>query len=182
MYLYFFFQTFTASDYSGLCICMVETQYLKIFNFHEYSKLWHFVYWLYITFNVLFQSYTASGYGHLPICMAKTQYSLSTDAAAKGVPKVNLFCFVMLFFNSHVFICCSNSFCTYAFLAGLYGDNSLIFFVRNLLSKHHHHYHQRVSLFLLEMLRLLLVRDIFTLSAVILRPYPDYPPVLVSMM
>lgn len=26
------------------------------------------------------------GYGSLPICMAKTQYSLSTDAAAKGVP------------------------------------------------------------------------------------------------
>lgn len=30
--------------------------------------------------------YTASGYSHLPICMAKTQYSLSTNAAAKGVP------------------------------------------------------------------------------------------------
>lgn len=30
--------------------------------------------------------YTKSGYGHLPICMAKTQYSLSTNAAAKGVP------------------------------------------------------------------------------------------------
>jgi formyltetrahydrofolate synthetase len=33
-----------------------------------------------------FQTYTAAGYGSLPICMAKTQYSLSTDAAAKGVP------------------------------------------------------------------------------------------------
>jgi formyltetrahydrofolate synthetase len=32
------------------------------------------------------QSYTKAGYGNLPICMAKTQYSLSTDAAAKGVP------------------------------------------------------------------------------------------------
>jgi len=30
--------------------------------------------------------YTAAGYGKLPICMAKTQYSLSTNAAAKGVP------------------------------------------------------------------------------------------------
>mmetsp|Transcript_16907 Transcript_16907/g.15261 ORF Transcript_16907/g.15261 Transcript_16907/m.15261 type:complete len:638 (+) Transcript_16907:120-2033(+) len=30
--------------------------------------------------------YTEAGYSHLPICMAKTQYSLSTDAAAKGVP------------------------------------------------------------------------------------------------
>ncbi len=34
----------------------------------------------------LSQSYTSVGYGSLPICMAKTQYSLSTDAAAKGVP------------------------------------------------------------------------------------------------
>jgi formyltetrahydrofolate synthetase len=32
------------------------------------------------------ESYTRAGYGSLPICMAKTQYSLSTDAAAKGVP------------------------------------------------------------------------------------------------
>jgi formyltetrahydrofolate synthetase len=32
-------------------------------------------------------SYTQSGYGNLPVCVAKTQYSLSTDAAAKGVPK-----------------------------------------------------------------------------------------------
>lgn len=32
------------------------------------------------------QVYTAAGYDKLPICMAKTQYSLSTDAAAKGVP------------------------------------------------------------------------------------------------
>jgi len=32
------------------------------------------------------QMYTAAGYGKLPICMAKTQYSLSTNAAAKGVP------------------------------------------------------------------------------------------------
>jgi methylenetetrahydrofolate dehydrogenase (NADP+) / methenyltetrahydrofolate cyclohydrolase / formyltetrahydrofolate synthetase len=32
------------------------------------------------------ESYTSNGYSHLPICMAKTQYSLSTDAAAKGVP------------------------------------------------------------------------------------------------
>jgi methylenetetrahydrofolate dehydrogenase (NADP+) / methenyltetrahydrofolate cyclohydrolase / formyltetrahydrofolate synthetase len=31
-------------------------------------------------------AYTSNGYSHLPICMAKTQYSLSTDAAAKGVP------------------------------------------------------------------------------------------------
>jgi hypothetical protein len=32
------------------------------------------------------QSYSAAGYDKLPICMAKTQYSLSTNAAAKGVP------------------------------------------------------------------------------------------------
>lgn len=32
------------------------------------------------------KSYTDAGYGSLPVCMAKTQYSLSTDAAAKGVP------------------------------------------------------------------------------------------------
>ena len=32
------------------------------------------------------KTYTEAGYGHLPICMAKTQYSLSTNAAAKGVP------------------------------------------------------------------------------------------------
>jgi len=32
------------------------------------------------------KSYDANGYSHLPICMAKTQYSLSTNAAAKGVP------------------------------------------------------------------------------------------------
>lgn len=35
---------------------------------------------------VIRQSYTSAGYDKLPICMAKTQYSLSTDAAAKGVP------------------------------------------------------------------------------------------------
>jgi len=32
------------------------------------------------------ESYTKAGFDKLPICMAKTQYSLSTDAAAKGVP------------------------------------------------------------------------------------------------
>eukprot|EP01036_Dinobryon_divergens_P028669 gene28669-37652_t len=32
------------------------------------------------------QIYTDAGYNKLPICMAKTQYSLSTNAAAKGVP------------------------------------------------------------------------------------------------
>ena len=31
-------------------------------------------------------AYTAAGYSNLPICMAKTHLSLSTDAAAKGVP------------------------------------------------------------------------------------------------
>jgi len=31
-------------------------------------------------------TYTALGFGGLPICMAKTHLSLSTDAAAKGVP------------------------------------------------------------------------------------------------
>lgn len=31
-------------------------------------------------------SYTEKGFDKLPICIAKTQYSLSTDAAAKGVP------------------------------------------------------------------------------------------------
>jgi len=32
------------------------------------------------------QTYERNGFGRLPICMAKTQYSLSTNAAAKGVP------------------------------------------------------------------------------------------------
>lgn len=32
------------------------------------------------------ESYTKSGFDKFPICIAKTQYSLSTDAAAKGVP------------------------------------------------------------------------------------------------
>jgi len=37
-------------------------------------------------YSTLHQSYTKAGFDKLPICMAKTQYSLSTDAAAKGVP------------------------------------------------------------------------------------------------
>lgn len=32
------------------------------------------------------ESYNKSGFSKFPICVAKTQYSLSTDAAAKGVP------------------------------------------------------------------------------------------------
>jgi len=33
------------------------------------------------------ETYTALGYDRLPVCMAKTHLSLSTDPAAKGVPK-----------------------------------------------------------------------------------------------
>lgn len=32
------------------------------------------------------ESFNKAGFSHFPICIAKTQYSLSTDAAAKGVP------------------------------------------------------------------------------------------------
>ena len=53
------------------------------------GKIFPFLFFFIFPFSIsssLLQSYTSVGYGSLPICMAKTQYSLSTDAAAKGVP------------------------------------------------------------------------------------------------
>ena len=70
-------------DFSETAERRIEVHMISVFQCGKAMLLTPPCFWL---ISCVAQSYTSVGYGSLPICMAKTQYSLSTDAAAKGVP------------------------------------------------------------------------------------------------